>query len=133
MRILKGQEILADDSTLVQHNISDGDTVNILIEPKQDIKAEAQCGPKIYRHDVSHTMSVKQLKTLLIERKETAFFYAHFNLVMQKTNNDIKHDQVVDESLPLHYYTSDTSVKLQALSRTVQLKFRNPFWSSRIP
>ena len=29
----EGQEILPDDSTLVQHKISDGDTVNVLIEP----------------------------------------------------------------------------------------------------
>ena len=127
MRILKGQEILPDDSTLVQHNISDDDIVNVLIEPEKDIEIELQCGPKTYKHIVSHTTTVKGLKTLLIERKETAFFYAHFNLVMQKTNNDIKQDEVLDDSLPLHYYTSNLSVKLQALSRIVQLKSQNPF------
>ena len=62
-----------DDSTLVQHNISDGDTVRVLIEPERNIEVEVQCSPIVYKHEVNYCMTVKELKMFLIENNEAAF------------------------------------------------------------
>ena len=127
MRILKGQEILPDDSTLVQHNISDGDTLNILIEPEQDIEIEVKCGPKIYRHKVSRCMTVKRLKLLLIENNQVAFLYRNFKLHVTSEDNK----QVLgDDSLPLHFYTLGSFVKLEAVGPTMVVESQNSFGDS---
>ena len=62
VRILKGQEILPDDSTLVQHNISDGDTVNIFIEPEKQITVEVVCNLGTFKHEISNCLLVKGLQ-----------------------------------------------------------------------
>ena len=127
MRILKGQEILPDDSTLVQLDISDGSTVNVLIEPERNIEVEIQCGPMIYKHEVSNCMTVKELKALLMERKEVAFFYKHFYFIMQITKGDTREERVLEnDSMPLHFYASNISLKLEAVSTTIQLKSKDP-------
>ena len=127
MKILKGQEILPDDSTLVQHNISDGNTVNILIEPENNIVIEVQCRPKTFVHNVSHCMTIKQLKMLLIESKEVGFFYRHFSLVIPATNTGITEMNTLDDdSLPIHYYACNGNIKLEAVNPVVLLKSQNP-------
>ena len=125
MRILKGQEILPDDTTLVQHNITDGNTVSVLIEPDHNIEVEVQCGPMVYKHNVSHCMIVKQLKALLIDSNEVAFFHKHVNFVTNKDKE--QYMELEDESLPLHYLTSDTHLKLKVLPPSVFIKSINPF------
>ena len=128
MRILKGQEILPDDSTLVQHNISDGDTVNILIEPEQEIEVEVQCGAKIYKHKINHCMTVKQLKMMLITTKKVAFLHPQFDLVIKASNGEIEQDEVLDdEAMPLHYFTLGTSVKMATVSTMMLVKSQNQF------
>ena len=125
VRILKGQEILPDDSTLVQHNISDGDTMNVLIEPEHNIEVEVRCGPKVYKHNVSHCMTIKQFKKLLIESNEVAFLLRELVLV---TNKDIEEElELDDDSMPLHYYTSDTSIKLKVVGPTIFVTTRDSF------
>ena len=128
MRILKGQEILPDDSTLVQHNISDGDTVNVLIEPNHDISVKVQCRSFQYKHDMSHCMTVKQLKMLLIESKEVRFLYKNLCLVMEDRNGDTKRYQVLDDdSIPLHFYMPGRSLNLEAVGPSVLIKSQGPF------
>ena len=118
IKILKGQEILPDDSTLVQHNISDGDTVSVLIEPDHNIEVEVQCGPKVYKHNVSCCMTIRELKAVLIEKKQVAFFHRHLNLVWNDN----------DGSLPLHYYFVDTMhSKLETIGASVLIKSINSF------
>ena len=101
--------------------------MNVLIEPEKYIAVEVQCGPKNYRHDVSHCMTVNQLKMRLFENNEVAFFYKHVNLVMQVTNKGVKQYQVLDNSLPLHYYTSDSCLKLAAVGSLHLIKSKSPF------
>ena len=128
VRILKGQEILPDDSTLVQHNISNGDTVNVLIEPERNVEVEVQCGPKTYKHEVSNGMTVKQLKMFLIETNEVVYMYKNLHLVTQVTNKDAeKEEELEDDFLPLHYYATDTNLKLQAIGPTVFVTSENSF------
>ena len=59
VRILKGQEILPDDSTLVHHNISDGNTVNIVIEPDRHITINITHNLATYKHEISSALLVK--------------------------------------------------------------------------
>ena len=74
VRILKGQEILPDDSTLVQHNISDGDTVNIVIEPDKKITVEVVCNLGPFKLRISNSCLVKGLKKRLIDSKTGYIF-----------------------------------------------------------
>ena len=70
-------------------------------------------------------MIVKQLKALVIDSNEVAFFDKHINFV---TNKDMEQDmELEDESLPLHYFTSDTHSKLEVIPPVVFIKSINPF------
>ena len=127
MRILKGDEIVPDDSTLVQH-ISDGDTVNVLIEPECNVEVEVQCGPKTYKHEVIYCMTVKQLKMFLIENIEVAFLEKDIGLIMQATNKDVEQElELNDDSMPLHYFTEDLIIKLKVIGPTIFITSQNPF------
>ena len=107
MRILKGQKILPDDSTLAQHNISDGDTVNIVIEPEKKIVLNVQFGPQIFPIFVSTSMSIKAVKQQLINNGTVVFNHCDFDLVYsQSPSSKVKLD---DTLLPLHYYAIDGS------------------------
>ena len=124
MRILKGQEILPDDSTLVQQNISDDDTVSVLIEPDRNIEVEVQCGPKVYKHNISYCMTVKKLKMLLIKSNQVAFLFRDLVLIM--TNKDVT-QELDDDSMPMHYFTPETCIKLKAVSSTLHVTSENSF------
>ena len=50
VRVIKEQEVLPDGSTLDQHGIIDGATVNIVIEPDKEINLNIKLGPKEYSH-----------------------------------------------------------------------------------
>ena len=82
MRILKGQEILPDDSTLVQHNISDGDTVNIIVEPDKQIIVYVSCTLGTFKHEVSTSMTISDLKQKLIDSMQVAFLWVNSNWLL---------------------------------------------------
>ena len=46
VRVMKGHEVLPDGSTLDEHGIIDGSTVNIIIEPEKEISIKMKLGPK---------------------------------------------------------------------------------------
>ena len=113
MRILKGAD--QDDSHLA--DIKDGDTVNVVVKMEHNIEVEVRCGPKIYKHVVNHCMSIKKLKMLLIESNEVVFLLRDFVLI---ANKDIEEElELDDDSMPLHYYTSDKILKLKAVGPTI--------------
>ena len=45
--MIKGQEILPDSNTLEQSGITDGSTMNIVIEPEKDINLCIKLGPRV--------------------------------------------------------------------------------------
>ena len=125
---MKGSEILPDYNTLEEHGITERETVSVLIEPEHDIVVEVQCGPMQYRHNVSHNMTLKQLKMLLIENNQVAFLYKEFDLVTCVTYKGIKQEQMLDdENLPLHYFSLEKQVNLAVVGPYVFLKAENPF------
>ena len=128
MRTLKGDEIVPDDSTLVQHNISDGDTVNVLIEPEHNIEVEVQCGPIVYKHEVIYCMTHKEFKIFLIENNEVTFLEKDIGLIMQATNKNVEQElELNDDSMPLHYCTEGLIIKLKVIGPTIFITSQNPF------
>ena len=102
MRILKGQEILPDDSTLVQHNISDGATVNIVIEPAKQITVEVFCNLGTFKYEINNCLLVKDLKQKLLDSEQVASIADEFDLETKLSENCTK--TLDDDSLPLHEY-----------------------------
>ena len=102
MRILKGQEILSDDSTLIQHNISDGDIINIVIEPAKQIAVEVVCNLGTFKHQISNSILVKDLKQKLIDAKQVGFSPDDFDIEVKLPEGSAK--ILDDDTLPLQHY-----------------------------
>ena len=117
MRILKGQEILPDDSSLVQHEISDGDTVNIVIEPDVTITVQVKYNSNIFGHAISRSSSVDQLKQLLYDHEQVIFPVTEFDLL----HNDVCLD---DTTLPLHTYGLVDGLQLHVAKRNFGFKVK---------
>ena len=67
VRVIKGQEVLPDGSTLEQSGITDGSTVSIVIEPDKQINLQMTLGPKIFTFEVNNSVTVWNLKKQLID------------------------------------------------------------------
>ena len=88
VRILKGQEILPDDSSLVHHKISDGNTINIIIEPDVTITVQVKYNSKIFGHATSCSSSVHQLKQLLYDQEQVIFPVTELELLHNEVGLD---------------------------------------------
>ena len=120
VRAIKGQEVLQDDSTLEQHGIIDGSTVNIVIEPEKEINLQIKLGPKVFTHKVLTSVRVSELKQQLIDGGNVGFLINEFQLVSFSTWYKIT---LEDESLPLHLYGmgDNTTIKIVGWSIRIQL------------
>ena len=127
VRILKGQDVLQDDNTLVHYDIRDGDIVSVLMQPDQYIKLEVKCGPKAYKHGLSHSKTVQELKKMLIESKQVSFLPSEFDLVKYEIIDDVKQEKILDdEALPLHYYGVENGSSLHALKPHMMIQVVDP-------
>ena len=73
-------------------------------------------------------MTVKELKMFLIENNEVAFLEKDIGLIMQATNKDLKQElELNDDSMPLHYFTSDLIIKFKVIGPTIFIASQNPF------
>ena len=97
VRVIKGQEVLPEGSTLDEHEIIDGSTVNIVIEPDKEINLKMKLGPKVSTCKVSSSVRVRELKQQLIDGNTIGF--KNFSLVLREITGDFP---LEDESLPLH-------------------------------
>ena len=100
--IFNGKFTTPDDSTLNQHSIIDGDTVNIHVETTKGVSIEVKCGPKTYKHEVNLSMQVKELKQRLINKNQVAFSFHDF--LMEKVLHGKEDVILSNESLPLYLY-----------------------------
>ena len=130
MRILKGQEILPDDSTLVQHNISNGDTVNIVIEPEKQITVDIICNRGTFKHEMGSSLLVGSLKQKLIDSEQVAFLPGEFDLEVKVSNTDVQ--ILEDDSLPLHEYGIRDDCKLVVIKPYLFVMFMNQDHSKRV-
>ena len=117
MRIPEGQEILPDDCNLVQHSISDGGIVNIVIEPNVTITIQVKYNSNIFGHAISHSSSVHQLKQLLYDQEQVIFPVTEFELL----HNEVCLD---DTTLPLHTYWLVDGLQLHVAKRNFGFKVK---------
>ena len=113
MRILKGQDILPDDNTLVQHNISDGDTVNIVIEPEKQITVNVICKLETFRHEISSSILMRDLKQKLIDSDQVGFLPDEFDFKAKLPEEDAR--ILEDDELPLQHYGIQDDCKLSVV------------------
>ena len=127
MRILKGQEILPDDSSLVQHNFSDVDIVNIVIEPEKEItitisqKITALAEDPTFKYVIKNSTPVQEIKKRLVLENDMVIPVNEFTLVLERDRKLISLD---DSTLPLHYYGlndgSELLIKRHVISRLIE-------------
>ena len=125
VRVIKGQEVLQDGSTLEEHGITDGSTVNIVIEPDKEINLKLKLGPKEFTQKIKNSMSVRELKKQLIDGDIVGFMLDEFQLIISAAENEGVTDNVplVDETLPLHLcgVSDNTALKIMGWSIMIQL------------
>ena len=109
MRLLKGQEMLPDGSTLEENGIPDGSTINIVIEPDKEINLRVRFGLEVFSWKLKTSRSVKYLKQCMIEADQVALVQEDFDLVQISYAEKI----VLESSLPLHHYALTDGVVLE--------------------
>ena len=122
VRVIKGQEVLPDGSTLDEHGIIDGSTVNIIIEPEKEINLQIKLGPKVFSRKLLNSVRVRELKQQLIDGGNVGFLINEFQLVSFSTWYKIT---LEDESLPLHLYGVGDNTTLRAMGGRVTIKLVN--------
>ena len=136
VRVIKGHEVLPDGSTLEEHGIIDGSTVNIVIEPDKEINLRIKLGPKEFSHKVKSSLRLRELKQQLIDGGSVGF--KNFSLIISSSENTEITDDVPleDESLPLHLFgVSDNSV-LRMIGDNVRVHLvtqRGHHWFKQFP
>ena len=129
VRVLKGHQVLSDDSTLKEHGITDGSTINILIDPEECISVFVQCGPKVITKEISNTMTVTDLKTDLVKSHQVAWQLHQFELGKVVARDDGVGDGVIialdDDDVPLHYYGIHTETNLTVVASFFMINILN--------
>ena len=121
VRVIKGQEVLSDGSTLEEHGIIDGSTVNIVIAPDIETNLTIKHGPKEVTCSVSWSVRVRDLKQQLIDGGIVSFMLNEFELIISSNDNDGTTDNVPmqDESLPLYLYGVSDKNTIRVISGKV--------------
>ena len=126
MRLFREKYTIPDDSTLDDLNISDDDTINILIEPDQCVNIDVKCGPKTYQLETSLSIQIKELKQLLIKNNQVALLYEFFHLAMISSDDGVdRKTTLTDESLPLHLYGVQNGSTLKVIWPFILLNIVN--------
>ena len=126
VRLLKGRYVIPEGSTLDQLGITDGDTINILIEPDECVEIEVKCGPKTYKLEISQSMRVEELKQLLIKNNQVAFLSKDFHIAKLVIKDGASSEITMnDESLPLHFYGIQNESTLTVVRPFVLLNIVN--------
>ena len=123
VRMIKGQEVLPDGSTLDEHGIIDGSTVNIVIEPEKEISIKMKLGPKEFTHKVKSSLGVRDLKQQLIDDDTVGFWRKDFSLLVTPVNKNGFTDNVLlqDESLPLHLCGVSNNVRITIIGGSIKV------------
>ena len=123
VRVIKGQEVLPDGSTLDEHGIIDGSTVNIVIEPDKEISIKIKLGPKEFTHKVLNSVRVRELKQQLIDGDVVGFKPNAFTLNISADGKDgvAANFPLLDESLPLHLYGVSDNTTIRIIGGRVQV------------
>ena len=119
IRAIKGQEVLQDGSTLEECGITDGSTVNIVIEPVKEINLCVKLGPIEIECNIKSSMRMGALKQQLIDRGTVGFDLSDFSLV--KSTDENGGISLQDDSLPLHLHGVSDNTTLKVIGLTVRV------------
>ena len=127
VRVIKGQQFLPDGSTLEEQGITDGSTVNIVIEPDKEINLTMKMGPKEVTLSVSSSLRVRDLKQQLIDGGTVGFPLAEFRLIICADGNvGIAEDiSLLKESLPLHLCGVEDNTTLRIIGGSIMIQMVN--------
>ena len=123
VRVIKGQEILKDGSTLEEQGITDGSTVNIININIITMKL----GPKEVTFSVSSSVRLPDLKQQLIDGGTVRFPLPEFRFIICADNNDgIAEDiSLWKESLPLHLSGVEDNTTLRIIGGSIMIQLVN--------
>ena len=127
VRVIKGQEVLSDGSNLKDHHITDGSTINIIIEPNKMINVRVKLGPKKVVCSVLNSVCVRKLKQQLMDGDIVGFMLSEFALEISADENEgiIGDITLNDESLPLHLCGVRDHTTLHVVKWTVVIQAVN--------
>ena len=136
VRVIKGQEILQDGSTLDENGIIDGSTVNIVIEPEKEINIKIKWGILESTRNVSNSVRVRDLKQQLIDGG--TFGFKNFSLSVCVDDNDgiTETISLEDESLRLHLCGVVDNTTIRILSDNMRIELvtqRGQHWYKSFP
>ena len=125
VRVIQGQKVLQDGNTLEGHGITDGSTVNIVIEPDKEINLQIKLGSKEITYTVNNSVRICSLKQQLINDGIIGLPLDRFSLMISADQKEgIPEDVLLlDESLPLHLCGAhdQTTINIIGGRVTVQL------------
>ena len=127
VRVIKGQEVLPDGSTLEELGTTDGSTINIVIEPDKEINLTMKLGPKEFTHRVKSSVRVRQLKQQLIDGGNVGFSIDEFQLILSAEDNCriLSDVPLAEGSLPLHLYNVGNNCTLKIVGVCVMINLVN--------
>ena len=96
VRAIKGQEVLTDGSILEDHQITDGSTINIIIEPAKEINLHILMSPMQIIYGVNNSMFTCDLKQLLVDSGVVAWALDEFQLLISSDFDDVDDDNEND-------------------------------------
>ena len=136
VRVIKGQEVLQDGSTLEEHGIIDGSTVNIVIEPDKEINLRVKIGLKKVTCAVKNSVRVRDLKQKLIDGGNVGF--KNFSLIIFSGDSAGITDNLLleDESLPMHLCGVVDNTTIRIIGDNVQIQLvtqRGKQWYKSFP
>ena len=123
-RVIKGQKVLPDGSTLEEHGITDGSTVNIVIEPEKEINLHMSLGSWQFTYKVNNSLRMCDLKQSLIDGGTVGFALNEFQLLISIDGNDEIPDDIPlhDELLPLHLCGVGDNTRLRIICGSIMIQ-----------
>ena len=138
VRVIKGQEVLRDGSTLEEHGITDGSTINIVIEPAKEINLHVKHGPRVVTCSVNNSLCLGDLKQKLIDDDIIGFSFDEFGLFLSADDNaGLTSDVSLDDSLlPLNRCGVSDNTTIRILGGSVLVNLIGPkkeHWTKAFP
>ena len=125
--MIQRQKVLQDGSTLEGHGITDGSTVNIVIEPDKEINLQIKLGSKEITYKANNSVCICSLKKQLINDGTVGLPLDIFSLMISTDQKEgiTKDVLLLDESLPLHLCGIDDKTAINVIVGRVTVQLVN--------
>ena len=138
VRVIKGQNVLPDGSTLEEQEITDGSTVNIVIEPEKEIHLNISMGSWQFTYKVNNSVRMCDLKQQLIDGGTIGLALDEFQLLITGDSNDEVHYDIPphEELLPLHLCGVGDNTRLRIIGGSIMIQLisqKGEHWYKTFP